>query len=272
MAPETIQTESGGHANANRAAPGRRQRGFSLPELMISIGILAIGLAMVAAVFPAAIALNRRSVKSVIGSIIAEDGLALAKAAMASGAIEIDNPNSSGVLQELADDSLGNQDPFTKEMCRFPQGDMSSPYGVVMMWRRILDDSGAKQGHQLVAVSYRRRLALDVSEVVITKTSPGYAESPYVFLNNCAGRIGSPLINRADGEYAMITAMRIGGTFVTGVRLDRWIRYEKSPSGGLQLFYVMENHAMGDQDPSLNEMRFSPAMAVLESRAALDWR
>lgn len=264
MAPQIIRTESGGHS--------RWRRGFSLPELMISIGILAIGLAMVAAVFPAAIAMNRRSVKSVIGTIIAEDGLALAKAAMASGAIQIDNPNSSGVLQELADDSLGNQDPFTKEMCRFPQGDMSSPYGVVLMWRTVLSDSGAKQGHQLVAASYRRRLDLDESEVIIKKTSPPYSANPYIFLNQCAGRIGSPLINRTDGEYAMITALRLGGTFVTGVRLDRWIRFEKAAGGGLQLFYVLENHVMGDQNPGLNEMRFSPAMAVLESRAALDWK
>ena len=55
----------------------RRQRGFSLVEVLLAIFILGIGVIAVAALFPAGIAQQRRSVDDIIGPIVANNALAI---------------------------------------------------------------------------------------------------------------------------------------------------------------------------------------------------
>jgi hypothetical protein len=90
---------------------------------MISIGILLVGLVMAASLFPAAMVINRRSVRDVLGAIICENGIALAKARFASGGAS-DPPNVTGKMTVLGDDK--HEDYFSIDMCRFPQGDTAS--------------------------------------------------------------------------------------------------------------------------------------------------
>ena len=61
-----------------RRQPGRA--GFSLIELLISMGILVVGLVMAGTLFPAAIKQTGRSVDDTIGTIICQNALAVAKA------------------------------------------------------------------------------------------------------------------------------------------------------------------------------------------------
>ena len=61
-----------------RHQPGRA--GFSLIELLISMGILVVGLVMAGTLFPAAIKQTSRSVDDTIGTIICQNALAVAKA------------------------------------------------------------------------------------------------------------------------------------------------------------------------------------------------
>ena len=64
-----------GHPVCRRA----RREGFSLTEVLLALSILGIGLAMVMAVFPAAIEESRNSVENVLGTIICENGLSICK-------------------------------------------------------------------------------------------------------------------------------------------------------------------------------------------------
>jgi len=58
---------------------GIRRNGFTLVELMVAIGILAIGAAMVASVFPVAMLENKKSVEHTMGALISENALALCR-------------------------------------------------------------------------------------------------------------------------------------------------------------------------------------------------
>ena len=55
------------------------QPGFSLIELMIAIGILAIGAAMIASAFPIAMLENKESIEHTMGAVVAENALAICR-------------------------------------------------------------------------------------------------------------------------------------------------------------------------------------------------
>jgi len=74
------------YCDTTRRARGRavgssaRASGFTLAELLISIGILGVGLTMSAALFPAGLEANKHSADDLVGTIICQNGLAMAKA------------------------------------------------------------------------------------------------------------------------------------------------------------------------------------------------
>ncbi len=53
--------------------------GFSLLEVMIAIGILGVGLVLIATIFPVGLKMTEQSNNATVGSIIAENGMAVAK-------------------------------------------------------------------------------------------------------------------------------------------------------------------------------------------------
>ena len=269
---------------------GPKRAGFSLTELMIAIGIMAIGLAMVASLFPAALAINRRSTQEILGTIICENGIALTKVRFASGSVPTPSEQSDE-MQILADDL--RQDFLSQEMCRFPTGDMASPYGVVLMYRWIdmAEDStgdpltgfrlaeeadNVEEGHQLVAVAYKRLseatgggnpYTANPVTVEASYFDSGFPSPRRVNAQKALFRIGSPVIDRRSGQFA--TTTQIYNTFSTENNssygqavLDRGVTFAANDSGRRVMFVVQE----ADHD------RFSPAMSTMVTRVALDWR
>lgn len=80
------------------------RRGFTLAEVLIAIGIMAAGLTMAAAMFPAGIRENGRSSKNIIGTIIATNGLAVVQAYYGSGTFSASR-SLAGSLQVVCDNS-----------------------------------------------------------------------------------------------------------------------------------------------------------------------
>ncbi|MBT3201058.1 MAG: prepilin-type N-terminal cleavage/methylation domain-containing protein, partial [Phycisphaerales bacterium] len=66
-------------AIAFRRSDHRAGRGFTLAEILVALGIMAIGMAMVAAIFPAALAFNKSSTNDTRGMIICENGFTLSE-------------------------------------------------------------------------------------------------------------------------------------------------------------------------------------------------
>ncbi len=265
-----------------------RRRGFSLAELMISIGILAVGMSILAALFPAAIAMNRRSSRTVLGSIICENGVSLMRSAFGSGAV--DKPDRTlPTLVPLADDKTATY--FTPAMCRFPQGDPDSDYGFMMLYRHLDadDDETTEEGRQVVTVAYHRRKGQEyprpkVHFKLLLRVALPLNKSTSIVLNNTDGhfRMGSPVISQVKGEFVIaeqVFRANYGATegdasrYLTSAKLDRTVTEEffRSPIDNIiypLAWVVLE----GEADSAQREARFSPAMSTLVTRLSPDWR
>lgn len=207
--------------------------GFTLLELLIAIGILAVGGAMAAALFPAAIKENQRANSSVIGRIICENGLCNVKIALVHDAVTPSYPFSSTELVESAT-AVGLRNlayptprqeqptaPFTA--ADYPDwkdlGSSVNPrvvpqtlFGNLLLGKQAI--SGAND-YQLVLIAYRRRAA-DDSNVdngipalrQVTFSSDAGSYSFTVSGTNDADylRLGSPLIHAETGRFATIVS------------------------------------------------------------------
>ncbi len=67
---------------------GNQRRGFTLAEVLIAIGIMGVGLSMVAMLFPVAIMENEASVNCSVGSNLCANGLDVAKLVLKHGDLE----------------------------------------------------------------------------------------------------------------------------------------------------------------------------------------
>jgi len=233
---------------------------------MIAIGILAVGLVILLSLFPAAMTINRQTTRNVLGMIICENGISLVRSVFASGAVP--EPEEESQLDILADYDIDNI--FAPEQCRFPQGDMGTDMGFLLLYRTLFrGDPGdaTGKGHQLVAVSYRQRVGGDVSfrstgsNITADVDKPVLKEGRYFTL-------GTPVIHKKTGEYVIVRQVsQIGYDWtnlanVTQAVVHRvpsvdWVRGDDAYAA----FVVLED----------NEYRFSPAMAVLETELSLDW-
>lgn len=90
---------------SHNPSPHKRGRGFSLVEVLLAIGIMGVGLAMVAAVFPVAMKETQDSSNTSLGTIICSNGLATAKTMMGSAVVPL-NPTAAGAYIRSGDKLL----------------------------------------------------------------------------------------------------------------------------------------------------------------------
>jgi len=142
----------------------------------------------------------------------------------------------------------------------YPTGAATSRTGFVLMARQLADGG---DDYQFVTVAYRKSDANNTARLwpitcnVSGKTVTGGSNL----------RVGSPLINRATGEYAFLESVTTSG--VEGM-LDR----NMSTSGGISAYVLVEAHPMpGGQPPQplgLSDMRRSPAIGTLSRLTGLN--
>ena len=131
-----------------RLAP--RHKGFSLAEVLIAIGVLGIGIAMIGVLFPTALAESKSSVNSVMGTMICQNGFAVCKALISCNLSDI---NDSTTFHTIPSSALGDRArtyPFARD------SDPASARGFVALAKRA-----AVNGNDfyLVTVSYTKSVA-----------------------------------------------------------------------------------------------------------------
>lgn len=226
------------------------RKGFSLAELLISIGILAIGLAMSASLFPAALKESERSVNSSLGTIMCENGLALAKAALRG-----DNESAaSNPSHEVREVTLQNMTSLLGAGAKYPYG-VDGKMGLLLLARKIKADS-----YQLVTVAYRAFKGTNTGGQVIAKSvsgltivDDGKGDTKGTQVNGGSGqfRVGSPLILTASGDFGMIVSTNATRTTAT---LDR--RLDAQTGAG----FVVQEATITNA---------SPTMAVMTTQTGL---
>jgi len=221
--------------------PGGRAA-FSLVEVMIAIGILGIGMTMIAAIFPAAIKQNEISANSTLGKIICENGLTLGRIALTADTAENKNTEvNSATLDMFADESKNNV--IAAEDQHYPSGETDSRLGFVLLARK------AGKGYQLVTVAYRKANAGNTVTADSITCSVNAGSTDISGATNL--RVGSPLIDKDTGQYATIVATNSTGT--TGT-LDQSISTDVTSA------YVIRESG---------EDRRSPAIATMATYTGL---
>jgi prepilin-type N-terminal cleavage/methylation domain-containing protein len=240
-----------------------RQRGggFTLAEILVALGILAIGMAMVAAIFPAAMEFNRASTNDTLGTIICENGLVLAELAMTAEAVDAAIASAGveeGQLTILADDL--REEFLKKSQMRYPTDSGNVKTGFVMMIRKIPVGGGAVGGaagesgaYQLVTVAYRKTK----KENTVVVVPIGCTVSGKDITGGGAGklRIGSPLINAETGEFMIIDSINMAGTKGTLHIPDGFT----ATFSGNSFYAIVECDSGGNILP-VKDMRRSPAI------------
>ncbi|MDY6913529.1 MAG: prepilin-type N-terminal cleavage/methylation domain-containing protein [Planctomycetota bacterium] len=240
--------------NLKLKAESRKLKAFSLVELMISIAILGIGLTMAAALFAAAINRNESSVDDAIGTIICENGLAVAKARLVNGDLAVGNLS---IASQLTEPDLAYPVPRT------PAGSYpddwngsrpSSPRGCLVIGRRL---DSTRNDYQLIVVSYAKIDSANTVETETLTSSIGDNDENFTITGileaDCLKLLGSPVIDTDSGRFATIT-----GVSGTTAYLDHAIG--EAANGPIVIVEKNGGSIVGTR---------SPAMSVLVTRTGL---
>ena len=178
-----------------------KRKGFCLAELMVAIGIMAIGLILAATLFPAAIREHSRSARSVMGVIISENAL---ETVMATLKHPLKDNGGTLVEADMLNCTENIQPP---EIRRYPVGDPSTKYGFLVFARVKTKD---KNDYILSMVSFIKSDKNNIVEaskltgVTIPSGTKTFDISGYVPAAGDRHRIiGSPII-APSGYYATI--------------------------------------------------------------------
>jgi len=226
-----------------------KKQGFTLAEILVALGVLAIGMSMVAAIFPAAMVLNRRSQNSTLGTIICENAMALAEMALTAQNVE----SASGNLLTVYADSR-NEAYLSRIKQRYPtESAEPTRTGFVLMAREVPDAAGV---FQLITVAYRKKEASNTVEVLAINATVS-ANGRDITGSNL--KIDSPLINRKTGVFAYIDSINMDGTSGT---LDIKSGDPRKLTGG-SCFIVAERAGVG------YVARRSPAIGIMSLMTGL---
>jgi prepilin-type N-terminal cleavage/methylation domain-containing protein len=165
-----------------------RKKGFSLTEVLIAVGILAVGLTFIAGTFPVGIGLTTVAAERTIGAIVADE--AFAKIKLYGVDVSQLNTNSMRSFDEpgIADISLPGD---ANEVFAYPSVDTGTPHSYYWsaLCRRIDSDSRLVQ----VTVFVCRKTGVHTKYPIIVSDNfvPGYEWPRPVLITRCrviAGR------------------------------------------------------------------------------------
>ncbi len=188
--------------------------GFTLTELLIALGILAVGVSMAASLFPTAIQFRQASVNDSLGTLICRNALAIVQAKLTHAASPFTGPT-------LTYADLGNDSLYAR--------DVNVTRGFLTLGRRV---TSGKNDYQIVVIAYSKNAGGTVTPAPITGVT--IAESGNVstatFASNPSLLPGSPVILSSSGLWGKIKT--INGNIAT---LDRRVPV----TGGTYDVYVM---------------------------------
>jgi len=242
-----------------------KNAGFSLPEMMLAIALFGIGFAMALAMFPAAMKDHTYIKKTMLGTIVSENGLSYARGQIPhreqpNG--NLINPFSAppapkqGYLSVPNDASLRDIPYIPSLIDPPPPGVTSTPFydkGCLVIGRYY---EITRNDYQLMSIAYDKIGIGDVQVVEITCTVSGKnvtSASASDAQFNPPLRVGTPLIHRNTGRFAFVRTISNGGTAGT---LNREIGGDLS----LNDYYIVQE----DGQPFL-----SPALSLQITRTPL---
>lgn len=225
-----------------RFRPAVERGGFTLAELLISIAILATGMSMIAAIFPAGLTQAQQTTEDVMGMTICQNGLNLLPLHTSHG-----EAPTGGYLYRV---DLGDDEAY-------PVGETGANTGLLAFARQI---GGTENDYLVAMVAYRHAEGGEcfVQPVPATFSNNGDDKPMSVSFERDVedSWLGSPVLIRSTGQSARIRALdKDTDTAVLDAQQD------DLPTGGPQPTFVFFDRT--------GNTRRSPAMRVLVTRMAL---
>jgi hypothetical protein len=190
---------------------------------MIALGIMAVGMSMAAALFPAAIKENEKSCKNVMCQIVSSNALVVAQIVVKQSApVWAAASAQAGNVVVIADDQPVNQGSVTSAQMQYPVAG-GTGYGCVLLGRIVnmtmsggsTDNPAGTNVYDLYAVSYKKNTNADqvwciplpglgAGNTTTTFTTNGVTapnSSTWAIIG--PSLVGSPMF-APDGEYINI--------------------------------------------------------------------
>ncbi len=167
----------------------RDNRGFTLIEVMVAIGIFAVGVVLVATTFPAAMLENKESSDHMLGALITENALAICRTTYryeGEGELVMNTSFKPGIAYK------------NQNYQHYPFFDTKSRYGWLVAARRMTP--GAND-FQYAIVAYRK---FDVKNSIHFETTTVTGNT----ITGAKGALGSPVINAATGKFAKLVGSK----------------------------------------------------------------
>jgi len=165
-------------------------------ELMMAIGIFAIGMGLIAGLFPAAVKESESAVKDYEGPTICQNGLAIVKARVTHTAADTPVGDSLGKLTDAAI-VIGDGDMEY----RTANGRTRGFVALAKQW------ADGRNDYQIVIVAYDIASANDIEVPTALSVTITEGDESFTYSGDKAGLIGSPVIDANSGRYATITGI-----------------------------------------------------------------
>ncbi len=176
-------------ASAHHLPAKQRRRGFTLTEIMIAMGVLAVGMGMVAGALHAGIQTHIRTIDDIMRQLIGDNALAIVQASLR-------HSDLNGITDQYKTGFIDSRN------LKFPFDDDNSPYGaaVFIKIRAVETETSRANDYDVMIVPYR---IISLSE---TSTSFGVA-TPKTLSSctiNTSGSVSTITIGAGDAQYLSV--------------------------------------------------------------------
>ena len=249
-----------------------RERGFTLTEVLIAIGLMGVAMTMAAAMFPAAIKENEKSYKDCVGMIISENGFAVSRSVLYAS--DVTSGTLDAIIDEVRDGDLA------REYQHYPSGKADADLlpGRRMRGFILLGREDGPDAHQLVSVSYVRDAGNTVAAAKLNNVNIEDANDPDMsILSGFNGnedrfmKVGGWVIVANDkeaGEYARIVRGSPGEDwYVTPRPFDTTTAKTRDLWTVVEILGDNPGTTQGSWTTKLSDR--SPILAIMVTRTAL---
>lgn len=189
-----------------------KRTGFSLVELMMSLGILVVGLSMVATAFPTAMMATKLSVADTSATMISENAASICRAKLRhstfSGSVGVTLSDQTLLINDVAHTGDLTYPVAPGVSGAHPDGWIEIPSGsgtwfppIRYGWLLVARQFGSNNDYQLVFVPYRKFLPGDAAPA-FSDVDTHATDGDRIISGNIS--IGAPVICKADGTYAFV--------------------------------------------------------------------
>ncbi len=163
---------------------GPRKGGFTLTEIMIALGVLAVGMAMIAGALHAGIQIHLRTIDDIMRQLIGDNTLAIVQARVrhTPGTVNAANPGNgiTDTYKLLGSTYFGSGD------LKYPWNTTDTPYGAAVLMKCRKIDANSANDYDVLIVPY--------TIIPATPTgSPGEVTATTLSCTIRAGTIGSSI-------------------------------------------------------------------------------